>query len=279
MFNWVGNKIKYIDKIKTLTKNFTTAVDGMMGSGNVLIELAKTHTIIGNDVIPLMPNIYNNFASFSISENHFNNIINDWKFDEKEHYYNFREYWNNKYLNKDYDSTFLLETFLLLKMCSNSMVRFNLKGKFNQGFRGCNGPFFQNVDINKWTKNLIKIKNILKNAKTQYYNLDIIEFLKLININEKTVFIFDPPYVLSNKMYSLNFSEEHEKKIINFIKSNELKFIYFNFEEREKIINKQIRDFAKDYNKITLSNKSASGQNRIKTSEVKEVLITNIEIH
>ena len=84
MFNWVGNKIKYIDKIKTLTKNFTTAVDGMMGSGNVLIELAKTHTIIGNDVIPLMPNIYNNFASFSISEKvrecyNWQKITGDWK--------------------------------------------------------------------------------------------------------------------------------------------------------------------------------------------------------
>ena len=36
-----------------------------------------------------------------------------------------------------HDKDFIYETVILLKMCSNSMVRFNAtKGYFNQGFRG-----------------------------------------------------------------------------------------------------------------------------------------------
>jgi site-specific DNA-adenine methylase len=250
----------------------------MMGSGNILIELAQTHTIIGNDIIPLIPNIYKNFASFLISEEHFKDIINNWKFSEKEHYYIFRDYWNNKYLNNNYDESFLLETFLLLKMCSNSMVRFNQNGKFNQGFRGCRcyEPFFQDKHINKWTISLIRIKNILKEAKTDFYNLDIIKFLQQINIDEKTVFIFDPPYILSKEMYAFDFLKSTEKSIMDFILLNNIKFIYFNFESHEQTVNKQSIDFANKFNTIVLKNKSVAGQNRNKTLMVKEVLITNI---
>jgi len=280
MINWVGNKIKYIEQIKSLTKDFKIVADGMMGSGNVLIELAKTHEIIGNDCIKLMPAIYNNFDNFEISENGFFDILNQWNcFEEKEYYYKFRDYWNKKYLENRFNSLFLLETFLLLKMCSNSMVRFNSKGEFNQGFRGCNGPFFKNPQVFKrWTDELINIALILKKSTTSFYTSNINYFLRLNEFKDlrHTVFIFDPPYVLANGMYSNTFTEETERDLIFNIQNKKLNFIYFNFEERERIVNGQIRDFAKQYKVIPLNSKSAVGQNRKKTSNVKEILITNI---
>jgi len=276
MFNWVGNKIKYIEQIKSLAKDFKTVVDGMMGSGNVLIELAKTHEIIGNDIVKLMPDLYRYFDMFSISEEAFLCVIDQWHFSEKEHYYKFRKYWNNKYLGEDYNKLFLVETFLLLKMCSNSIVRFNSSREFNQGFRGCNGSFFKNADFKKWSKELNDVKLILKNAKTTFSSVDILSFL-LRNFDIKnTIFVFDPPYILANGMYSPHFSKITEQKILQQITLHKLNFVYFNFETRENKTNEQIQNFAKQYKTVVLNIKSSTGQGRKKTSEVKEVLITNI---
>lgn len=137
MFNWVGNKLKYISIIKPLIKDFKTIIDPMMGSGNVLIQLTRTHNIIGCDIIKLLPIIYERFDGFDINLKCFKAVIDSNNgFKEKSDYYNFRDYWNSKYIDNCFDESFLVETFLLLKMCSNSMVRFNKKGLFNQGFRG-----------------------------------------------------------------------------------------------------------------------------------------------
>jgi site-specific DNA-adenine methylase len=276
MFNWVGNKIKYIEQIKSLTKDFKIVADGMMGSGNVLVELAKTHEIIGNDIIKLMPVLYKHYNEFHISKWIFYDIVNYWKFSKKEHYYKFRDSWNDRYLRDDYNRTFLIETFLLLKMCSNSMVRFNSKGEFNQGFRGCNGPFFDDSKFEQWTKELNDIRNVLIKAKTTFSSVDILSFLSQKFDIKNTVFIFDPPYMLATGMYSRNFSKATEVRILRQIILNKLNFVYFNFLERENKTNEQIQNFAKRYKTVILNIKSSTGQNRKKTSEVKEIMITNI---
>ena len=55
MFNWVGNKIRYLSRIQEIAAGFETIVDPMMGSGNVLVRLAPEHEIIGGDVIFIGP--------------------------------------------------------------------------------------------------------------------------------------------------------------------------------------------------------------------------------
>ena len=127
MINWLGNKLKYLKYLEHYSENFETVIDPMMGSGNVLTELIKDHKIIGSDIIKLMPNIYSNFSKFSFKEKDFKKVINKWEFNRKEQYYEFREYWNKKYLQDNYDKNFLIETFLLFKMCSNNTVRTHFK--------------------------------------------------------------------------------------------------------------------------------------------------------
>ncbi|MEE0615972.1 MAG: DNA adenine methylase, partial [Intestinibacter bartlettii] len=140
-FNWVGNKYKYIGTINDLVrdKKYNDVVDCFMGSGNILLNLECTaNRFIGNDKNRLLPYIYERIRVIDNFNIHQIEItLNQWnRFSSKEDYYNFREYWNKKYKNNRFDDAFIYETALLLKMCSNSMVRFNSKGEFNQGFRG-----------------------------------------------------------------------------------------------------------------------------------------------
>ena len=69
MFNWVGNKLKYKDLIFEKINNKDIIVDPMMGSGNILLELLKKNkTVIGNDIIPLMPTLFKNAQNYNYSE-------------------------------------------------------------------------------------------------------------------------------------------------------------------------------------------------------------------
>ena len=140
--NWVGNKYKYIDIINELVKGkeYEEIIDLFMGSGNVILNIdTKSNCYIGNDKNKLVPNLFTTIRKLDEDYNleEFNKILDKWNyFREKDNYYAFREYWNKKYFADEFDKDFIYETVMLLKMCSNSMVRFNQQGVFNQGFRG-----------------------------------------------------------------------------------------------------------------------------------------------
>lgn len=143
-FNWVGNKFKFLKDINDTIQNkkYDRVIDLFMGSGNLVLNInsVEAKIYIGNDKIKLLPYIYRELSDnkYKYSLEDIENIINKFdRFSTKESYYTFRDYWNEKYLNDKFDRDFIMETILLLKMCSNSMVRFNPKhGYFNQGFRG-----------------------------------------------------------------------------------------------------------------------------------------------
>jgi len=281
MINWLGNKLKYLNYLEHYSRNFETIIDPMMGSGNILVELIKEHKIIGNDIIKLMPNIYSNYSNFCFKEKDFKRIISRWKFDKKKHYYDFRDYWNGKYLRDDYNKDFLIETFLLVKMCSNSVVRFNLKGEFNSGFRGLSGnPFFEKKKINEWEEYLEKIKeNLLKNDST-FFVCDVLKFLNFLKFDiNNSFFIFDPPYTLQEGCYSPKlYNRATESRIFDFILRENVNFVYFNFLSREEDEHENLKRFVDDgrFNVINLKEKSATGQNRKGTAKINEVLITNL---
>ena len=132
-FNWVGNKYKFMDEINRIVRGgvYNNVIDLFMGSGNLLINIdVNAKRYIGNDKIKLLPNIYNELSNnkYTYSLDDIETILNRFdRFSTKESYYAYRDYWNEKYLSDDFDRIFILETILLLKMCSNSMVRFNPK--------------------------------------------------------------------------------------------------------------------------------------------------------
>lgn len=286
-FNWVGNKYKYLDDINNLIKNksYDNVIDIFMGSGNILLNISCEYkNIIGNDKVKLLPMI---FSQLQIKKDKFviediEKIINKFnRFKSKEDYYSFRTYWNKQYISNDYNGdNFVLETILLLKMCSNSMIRFNLKGEFNQGFRGVkeNTEFF--TESSK--KNiLIQINELiyLLNNKYKFINYD---FKNIINIyNDKNnLLIIDPPYSSALGMYGTDWKLEDDEYLFNFLSNCNCDFIYFNYLERNGIKNDKLEQFIKNNNLSykTINNVTNSGQNRLKSNlVVNEIIVTNIK--
>ena len=287
MFNWVGNKIKYLPVIRRYAEHCSCVVDGMMGGGNVLLELAKTKQVIGNDIIPLMPHIFVWFSQYSTDASVFWRIIDEWKFDTKDSYYKFRDHSNIAYRNFDgpFDFDFLIKTILLLKMCSNSMVRFNSDGVFNQGFRGLTHgrPFIEGVPIDKWARELKYYQDVIGSAKRMFYHWDVMKFLDYIAPDtdfDKTLFIFDPPYLLETEAYNANtYTKEKEIALQKWIVASGCKFIYFNYLSRDGENCTGLPDFIKtnEFSVETINTQTSTGQGRQGTTEVDEVLVSNIE--
>lgn len=280
-FNWVGNKYKYMEIINTLVKNkkYNDVVDCFMGSGNILFNLeCNANRFIGNDKVKLLPNIYDRIRiKDDFNMNQIEIILNQWnRFSSKEDYYNFREYWNNKYKNNRFNDSFIYETALLLKMCSNSMVRFNSKGEFNQGFRGLGKKTEFFTDTMK--KIIIDGLNDLHiELNKNNYEFTIEDILNIYP-DENDLLILDPPYILRDDMYSMDFSKKHNDYLINLLDGNKCDFIYFNYLERDGVIYNELNDIINknNYYVIELSNKTGSGQNRKGIKDIKEVLVTNI---
>ena len=239
-FNWVGNKYKYMEIINTLVKNkkYNDVVDCFMGSGNILFNLeCNANRFIGNDKVKLLPNIYDRIR-----------IKDD----------------------------FIYETALLLKMCSNSMVRFNSKEEFNQGFRGLGKKTEFFTDTMK--KIIIDGLNDLHiELNKNNYEFTIEDILNIYP-DENDLLILDPPYILRDDMYSMDFSKKHNDYLINLLDENKCDFIYFNYLERDGVIYNELNDIINknNYYVIELSNKTGSGQNRKGIKDIKEVLVTNI---
>lgn len=284
-FNWVGNKFKYIDVINNLVrnKNYNSVIDMFMGSGNILLNInTNANKMIGNDKIKLLPCIYTeiekNKHMYTLEDvdiilNRFN------RFSKKEDYYIFRDYWNEKYLNDKMDEDFIIETVLLLKMCSNSMVRFNQKeGYFNQGFRGLGkkDEFFTESMKRLCVDSVNSLTEILNKKEFDFTSED---FLNFKDSDDNNLIILDPPYILRSDMYTVDWNKEHEDKLNKLIMNTKNDFIYFNYLERDGIVNQELVDIIKKrgLTAIEINNKTNAGQGRSKnTIDVKEVLITNI---
>lgn len=284
-FNWVGNKFKYIDEINNLVRNkkYNSVIDMFMGSGNILLNIdLNANKMIGNDKIKLLPCIYTEIAKnkyvyaledVDIILNRFN------RFSKKEDYYIFRDYWNEKYLNDKMDKDFIIETVLLLKMCSNSMVRFNQKeGYFNQGFRGLGkkDEFFAESMKRLCVDSVNSLTEILNKKEFNFTNED---FLNFKDSDDNNLIILDPPYILRSDMYTVDWNKEHEYKLNKLIMNTKNDFIYFNYLERDGIVNQELADIIKKrgLTVVEINNKTNAGQGRSKnTIDVKEVLITNV---
>lgn len=284
-FNWVGNKFKYIDEINNLVRNkkYNSVIDMFMGSGNILLNIdLNANKMIGNDKIKLLPCIYTEIAKnkYVYTLEDVDIILNKFnRFSQKEDYYIFRDCWNEKYLNDKIDRDFIMETVLLLKMCSNSMVRFNQKeGYFNQGFRGLGkkDEFFTESMKRLCVDSVNALTEILNKKEFDFTSED---FLNFKDSDDNNLIILDPPYILRSDMYTVDWNKEHEDKLNKLIMDTKNDFIYFNYLERDGIVNQELVDIIKKrgLTVIEINNKTNAGQGRIKnTIEVKEVLITNI---
>ena len=282
-FNWVGNKYCHIDKINEIIKNkkYDRVIEMFMGTGNILFNIeCNANEFIGNDKQKLLPLLYNSIKEssevFDILE--LRNILAKWNnFSNKQDYYDFRDYWNIKYKRNQFDREFIYETALLLKMCSNSMVRFNKQGEFNQGFRGLGNKneFFGESMINLIIDGLNELHESLYDREYTFTNYDMIN----IEYNKNDLLIIDPPYILRQEMYSQDFSIEHDDYLLEILNKKEVDFIYFNYIERDNFAHSKLYDILNhnpDLKVVELSNKTKSGQGATGVKNIKEVMITNI---
>jgi len=263
-------------------KHYNNIIDVFMGSGNILFNInAIANKFIGNDIISLMPQIYNVLIlnKYKYNIDNVNEICYYYNnFSENQNYYNFRKDWNIKYKSNYCSKSFILETIMLFKMCSNSMVRFNSKGEFNQGYRGATDAFFNEIKKNNIINDLNKfILHI--NDKFNFTNYDCIDLINNID-NENNLLILDPPYVLScNGTYNnKTYDKEKDLQILNYLHNTKNDFIYFNYLTNDNIDNtyKELNMFYKKYNYKIINNKNSSGQNRkSNVTTVNEIMVFN----
>ena len=140
-FNWVGNKYKYLDVINSLVKdkNYDNVMECFMGTGNIILNIeCNANKFIGNDIAKLLPMMYKHIKNMdNFTMEYLENKLNQWnRFSTIEDYYELRAYWNNKYINNKFDDDFVYETAMLLKMCSNSMVRSTLRVNLTKDLEG-----------------------------------------------------------------------------------------------------------------------------------------------
>lgn len=268
-------------------KEYGKIVDMFLGSGNFLMNIhLKAEEYIGIDIIPLMPIILRymveNELNFSYKE--IKEIVNKWGFDEHNDYYEFRDYWNSKYMSREIDKDFVYETVLLLKMCNNSMVRFNKAGEFNQGFRGIgrgkkDGKFFTRSSLRNIPLELNSLYTKLQRHKYKFYGNDYKNVVhKDIQINKNDLVIIDPPYLLSHtKSYGGNFGETDEEKLLIFIENLKCDFILFNYLENNNNEYSVLKEWIeKNKYKVTLLSTKGKLKHISKGPEIKEVMISNI---
>lgn len=286
-FNWVGNKYKYLDKINEIVndKKYEKIIEPFMGTGNILLNInAIACYYIGNDIIPLVPKIYSSIKTnrYSFKTEELKSIINAWnRFTHKDDYYTFRNFWNNKYINNIYDKDFIYETALLLKMCSNSMVRFNKSGRFNQGFRGFKEgqtEFFNDNMIISIVNQLNLLSTTLNGRNYIFLEGDFKKVLK--NVSKNDLLILDPPYILRTDMYNLSYDNKNDEYLLEFLSNTNIDFIYFNYVEADNVINNNLEKILKSNKEIKweiINNKSLTGQGRKGEKSVKEIIATNIK--
>lgn len=283
-FNYLGNKYKYREVVQTLVggKRYYAVIDPFLGSGNLLFNSgAISDEYIGIDSIRLLPNIYNYLRSrtklFYTEDIRY--IVHEWgNFRTKESYFDFREEWNRNYERDQYTSDFILKTLLLFKMCSNSVVRFNLRGEFNSGFRGAKPQgFFNSSTLDNMVEELNNLILHLKSKNYDFYNEDSTQvFSKLPQ--RGCLLLLDPPYILgSNNVYGKGqYDSESEVKLLELISSTENDFILFNLIERMESEHNLLLEISENFKTIELKTWSRTGQAQKRPMKISEVIVTNI---
>jgi len=265
-FRYSGSKFKYIKLVNNYINNTskTIYVEPFVGSGAIFFNLEKKFDkYILNDIDPNIINIYKVFKKISylnyINELNFvKNEFGEFKSNKniskecaKTNYYNFRNFFNEKY----YKSNTIKEgiyLFFLANSCINSMLRFGPNG-MNQSF----GNRFYILKENDFNK----INTMLQHTKL--YNKDFIEIFKLY---PDALFFLDPPYIIQKTSYT-TLSEYKFKIFIDKLKT--IEYVY--------------TDILNDYNQHLVGSfvrniKSTSPQNISLDKNHNEYIFSNIPI-
>jgi len=262
-FNYTGSKYKILDQLLSYfdyTKN--NFIDLFTGGGSVYVNIAQNYkAIYVNDIIKDLINIHQS-------------IIDDVKKtiesvkqvavkkDDKEGYLKLRESYN---INPS-----SIKLYALMLCCTNNMMRFNKKFKFNQTFG--KRSFNSNTE-----RKIISFSNALQEYKNKLV-FSSNNFKDFVVPDNSFVYI-DPPYSNTEAGYNSYWDKDDDIKLFNYCKKlndRGLTFAVSGVEiegqeqcrllkllQNEDYINRKEIKF--DYNKVSRSGKK----------KFKEVLLIN----
>lgn len=286
-FNWVGNKYKFLPQINSIVqgKDYTSVIDLFMGSGNILLNLeCNADKWYGNDKQRLIPSVFDSLKeteAYSYME--VESILDrNSRFSSKESYYSFRDAWNRKYFAYKFDRAFALETALLLKMCSNSMIRFNTQGVFNQGFRGLgtDKEFFKGTMLRDVVDQLNHLLILIQSKSFKFTHKDFKEYKDEVKTDR--LLILDPPYALGDTgMYNQEFPASDGRILLSLLETTQNDFIYFNYLEHGTKVYTDLKELVerKSFRLIDIGDNNVSaGQGGKIAKHVREVMVTNVQM-
>lgn len=221
---YAGSKLHFIERFNTITSGLdcTTYVEPFFGSGAVFFNLTKEYDkYVINDVNPHVINAVMSFkngtyeqyeAVLQLVARDFGNIR-----ESKESYYNFRNWFNEKYFGKNNDV--ITEGFMfhmLMNSCINSLVRIGPNG-FNQSY----GNRLFVVDRKTFVELNERLnKNVVITSKNY---TDVIKE----HDSSRTLFFLDPPYFVRNEVgYHKTYAENDLNEFISLIKPLTGKIVY-----------------------------------------------------
>lgn len=260
--NFTGGKHKLIPALlEHFPSDVETFYDVFAGGLSVTIN-SEYQKIVANDIISPMIRFYEKIQEFDYVED----LIEMVKMcsiskTDKEEYYRAREEFNK---NKN---PFLF--FSLVSSCTNNMVRFNKKLKFNQSFGS--------RTVNKQTiKKLTNYHRVIHEKDILFTNYDYQEFLTKLNIGKEDFVYLDPPYTLTDPRYYQYWTQVDDHMLCSMLEMlnyNGVRFVLSNVREHNGIVN-PILDKLKRYQIIDIENDYEKAA-RKKGKETIEIIVKN----
>jgi DNA adenine methylase Dam len=262
-FNYTGSKYPILPNLyEHFPDNVDTFWDLFVGGGSVFIN-SRYDNIVINDIITPLIQIYQ-----SLYDEDFDTIIKNIE---------------NQFIPKDNPTIYGNKRdefnisgdpyifFNLVSSCTNNMMRFNKKGKFNQtyGKRSFN-------DNTK--KRLEEYSKTIKQKNVKFLNKSFVDVIDDIIATKGENFVYiDPPYLISEAGYNAYWSKELEIQLydkINKLHDNGIKFMLSNIVEHKGQKNPYLSLLSKEYKVIEIDN-NFNKVSKKNIGETKEVIVIN----
>ncbi|MGL5438357.1 MAG: DNA methyltransferase [Metamycoplasmataceae bacterium] len=213
-FNHLGNKYRMIEELmrEFPKKNIDYFVDVFAGSGIVSLNYQTPKKMFLNDndkwLSKVLEFLINTDAKIVVEE--VEKIIKKFKLPQEKKEY--KDEYNA--LKKAFNENKSVDKLLVLILYGfNQQIRFNNDGNFNIP----PGKYYWNsYHKNKLFDYILNTKNkniVVKNEDFETFTRNILPDIE----KEKTLFYFDPPYLISNATYNLNWTEDEENRLLNLL--------------------------------------------------------------
>lgn len=265
--NYSGSKDALLAAIfKELPAHVGTFVDAMGGAFNVGVNIVAMDRVVYNEYNPFIFPIIKMILCKNKIEllNEIENNISLWQLipAKKESYLEFRKYYN-------FENKSSLNLFILHMFSFQNLIRFNSKFEFNTPIG--NSGFTDNMK-----QRILEFKS--KTKRVEFSN-NSFEDLDLTQFEKRTIFYFDPPYLITTAEYNdgkrgfKGWNSESEVKLLAFLHKLDKKGFYFmlsNVISHRGKVNNLLTEWIKTHNYNVVSiGKTGSRYPRI------EVLVKN----